>query len=184
MTLPIVELDPALHVTIRAAAACLFFGTAIPKLRDFGAFRMAVSGYALLPDSAVGAVAALLLAGEIAVGLCLLLPGSGNAPMFGAAALLSLYTAAIAINLARGRRSIDCGCSGPEVRRPLSGGLVARNVVLIAGVLLATLPVSQRSWMWVDTLTVLACAATLALLHSAAELAASHATRFEVGGGQ
>src|SRR5262249_14927936 len=57
------------------------------------------------------------------------------APTYGlawAAALLGLYAAAIAVNLARGRRHLDCGCTGPALRRPISGWLVLRNLVLVA----------------------------------------------------
>ena len=36
-----------------------------------------------------------------------------------AALLLALYAGAIGVNLARGRRDIDCGCGGPASRQPI-----------------------------------------------------------------
>jgi len=39
--------------------------------------------------------------------------------------LLALYTLAVVVNLARGRREIDCGCFGPAARQPLSAALVS-----------------------------------------------------------
>jgi hypothetical protein len=85
-----------------------------------------------------------------------------------AIALLALYSAAIALNLARGRRDIDCGCLGPGHRQPLSEWLVARNAAaaIAAATLLA--PVDGRPWSWLDALSVSACAACLALLWAAA----------------
>ena len=46
--------------------------------------------------------------------------------------LLAIYTGAIASNLARGRREIDCGCFASSARVPLSPWLIARNLILIA----------------------------------------------------
>ena len=46
--------------------------------------------------------------------------------------LLALYAGAMAVNLARGRRDLDCGCAGPGVRRPVGEGLLIRNGALIA----------------------------------------------------
>ena len=73
-----------------------------------------------------------------------------------AAALLAAYGAAIGVNLARGRRHIDCGCVGPAARRPIGGWLVARNGVLAAP---SRSPGSRagrraRPLVWVDALTV------------------------------
>ena len=61
-------------------------------------------------------------------------------------ALLLTYAIAIAINLARGRRDLDCGCAGPNERRPIAAWMVWRNVgiaILLAAVLL---PWSAAPW--------------------------------------
>ena len=44
--------------------------------------------------------------------------------------LIGIYTTAIAVNLLRGRRSIDCGCGGEPT--PLSAWMLLRNVLLVA----------------------------------------------------
>ena len=188
-----IAIDPVFGATLRVAFALLFGAAAFSKWRDFHAFRAAVSGYALLPERFVGSAAAGLVAGEVAVAVALVVGPvvglGGPAPSFLAAALLTVYTLAIAINLARGRRSIDCGCGGPGVERPLSGGLLARNTGMIALLLLAAAPMASRAWLWVDALSVVAGAGALTLLYHAAELAASHALRAQteaatVGGGR
>lgn len=50
----------------------------------------------------------------------------------GAVALLLLFAAAMAINLARGRADIDCGCGQSFLKQTLSWSLVARNAALAA----------------------------------------------------
>ena len=53
--------------------------------------------------------------------------------------LLLPMTLAVAINLARGRSEIDCGCGGTR-GQGLSNGLVVRNIVLMLSLLCAARP--------------------------------------------
>jgi len=94
-------------IAVRIAAALMFFTAAIGKARRWSAFEGVVANYRLLPDPLVRVVARLLPPGEIlpALALAFGLPGSELA----ASALLCLFAAAMAINLARGRTHIDCG---------------------------------------------------------------------------
>lgn len=165
-------LDPVVHATLRAGGACLLGAAAVGKLRDLAGFRAAVAGYALVPRRAAAPFAALAVAAELAIAVGLSAPGGARPAALAAVALLGVYTAAIAVNLARGRRAIDCGCGGPR-RRPLGGGLVARNGVLIAGFALLALPVAPRAWSRLDVLTWVAATAALACSYAAAEIAAA-----------
>jgi len=64
------------------------------------------------------------------------------------------YGAGIAINLARGRRDLDCGCAGPNDRRPIAAWMIWRNVgiaILLSAVLL---PWSDRVFELTDGVTV------------------------------
>jgi hypothetical protein len=160
-------MDPTVDLTLRAGLALLFAGAAVHKARAPRAFREAVVAYRLLPAALGGAAAAALVAAEAGVAAALLAPGRRAAGLAGAAGLLGLYGAAIAVNLARGRRDLDCGCAGPGARRPISGWLVVRNAVLAATALAALAPVRARALVWVDGLTVVAALATAALLHAA-----------------
>ena len=95
------------------------------------------SGLATAPFASV-AVPALEL---VAAGL-LVLPGAAHAGLALATSLLCLFGAAIAVNLARGRTDIDCGCGGAAQK--ISAALLVRNLVLVAALLTASLaPVSQ-----------------------------------------
>jgi hypothetical protein len=156
--------DPALAIVLRAGLALLFATAAAHKLRDFGAFRDALEGYRLVPAPALGPSACGLIAAELGTAAALVLSEHGGVA---AAALLGLYSAAIALNLARGRREIDCGCFGPAMRQPLSLALVLRNLGLIALALVCLLPVGTRALGPLDALVIAAAVALAALLHGA-----------------
>ena len=160
-------LDPAVAWTLRLSLALLFADAAWRKLADPAAFARSVDAYELAPAGAARPLAALLLLAEVAAAALLLAPGGYGRGAALAAALLALYAAAIAVNLVRGRRDLDCGCGGPGMHRPVSGALVARNL-LLGGVALALLaPASGRALDWLDAFTVLAATATSAALWTA-----------------
>jgi hypothetical protein len=167
-----VVLDPALACVLRAALAVVLAGAAVHKLRDPAAFRAALAAYRLLPAPAVTPAAALLVAAELAAAGALL-GALRHEPLrvaaLGGAALLGLYGAAIAVNLRRGRRHIDCGCAGPGARRPIHEALVARNAVLAALALGAALPAGGRALGALDALTVPAGTAALLLVYASSE---------------
>ncbi len=167
--------DPVLLLLGRLALALLLLRAAVHKLRDVAAFRAAVAAYALLPRAGVGPVAVVLIAVELALGAALLRGGIVTLPgALGAAMLVAVYTTAIAVNLLRGRRHIDCGCTGAAGRQRLSGHLVLRNGgIVFAALALAALadmaPGQARPLTWVDGVTVVAGLGTLALLYAATE---------------
>ena len=159
-------MDPAADLTLRTAFALLFAVAASHKVRDPARFRATLADYRLLPAPFVWPAAMLTIGAELAVAVVLFV-SSWRAPgPLTAAALLCVYAVAMAINLARGRRHLDCGCAGPAHRQPISGGLVVRNALLAATVLVAVVPVRPRPLLWVDALTVTAATATLAALYA------------------
>jgi hypothetical protein len=144
--------DPVAVGAVIGALALVVFAAALHKLTQPAAFAGALAAYRLLPPRAVAAAARLLPLAEAALGVGILLPLTRMSSLVALAALLALYAAAMAINLARGRRDIDCGCGGAV--QPLSWGLVARNSVLVAAALLAARPTLARSMEWTDALTL------------------------------
>ncbi|RIL06618.1 MAG: methylamine utilization protein MauE [Proteobacteria bacterium] len=171
-------LDPALEHVLRGSLALLLASGAVQKARDFALFRAAVEGYELLPARLAGVAAALFAALEGALGAALLAParfGLRPGALALAAALFALYAAAIAINLARGRREIDCGCGGPAAHVPLSGWLLARNAILVAMALACLAGVAQRALGLVDALTIAGGVAALALIWTAVHGLLAHA---------
>jgi hypothetical protein len=161
-------LDPVASLALRAGLALLLVTAAAVKLRDLRAFAAAVAGYRLLPAALAPAAAAAFVAGELLLAVGLWLDPLRASCALGAALLLSLYGIAIALNLARGRRDIDCGCAGPLSRQSLSEALVLRNALLAGAALAAALPVAPRALGWLDLWTLASAVTATAVLYSAA----------------
>jgi len=168
-------MDPVVDTTLRTALALLFAVAAVHKLRDLERFRAMVAAYRILPTAVAAPAAASLVAVESVLAAALLAPALRTASLVAAAAMLVTYGAAIAINLARGRRDLDCGCAGPAVRRPISGWLVARNAALATMALGGLVPLEPRALLWLDALTVLAATAALAACYASLDRLLAHA---------
>lgn len=174
--------DPVLQRALHGAAALLFLAAAIHKLRDRTGFRATLTDYRIAPAAAVPILAGFIAAAEFAVGIGCLIPKVASIACLVGAGMLLAYSAGIAVNLARGRRDIDCGCGGPGGARPLSGGLVARNAALVGLLLLAALPEGARSLVWLDALTATALLATLTLFYTALDVAIANTVRGDIQG--
>jgi len=175
-------IDPTLSWSLRVFLAFVLGRSLLHKLRDPAAFRDVVRDYRLLPTRALGPAALGIVIAEALVTLGLLFPATRGAAGFGAMALFLLYGGAISLNLARGRREIDCGCSGPLARgHGLHEWLVARNAGQFLFAALVALPTTARALGWLDGATVLLAVSALASLSLAVDgLAASAArTRLE-----
>ena len=117
--------DPMLQAAWATLLAIVFAIAAAHKLRDRDGFLRQLAAYQLLPQPVLLGVVIGLLALE-----CMTVAGvtwGATRPlgMALAALLLTLYASAMAINLGRGRRDIDCGCGGHAQR--LDWLLVGRN---------------------------------------------------------
>jgi hypothetical protein len=142
------------------------------KLADHALFRATVADYGLLPDRAVAPVAAGLAGAEAVIAAGLVVPGLRAWAAAGAAALLLIYAAAIAINLRRGHVTIDCGCGGPG--HGLSWLLVTRNLVLIVVAGLAAMTPGARLLGTADAVVLLLAVLTVWIVIAAVEQAASN----------
>ncbi|MEP6884201.1 MAG: MauE/DoxX family redox-associated membrane protein [Gammaproteobacteria bacterium] len=117
-------------LAIRVLVSLVFLTAAYGKFRHLTALQGVVANYRLIPDMLVVPVAYLLAPVEALLGTALLLGLGSPWPELGAAALLTLFAAAMGINMARGRRHIDCGCFQSALKQTLNWTLVFRNVVL------------------------------------------------------
>ena len=169
-------MDPVVVWILRLSLALLLGAAALHKLRDPSAFTRTLRDYRILPAVLAPSAVPAVVAVEALLAAMLLLPFTATAAGLSTAGLLGLYSAAIATNLARGRRFIDCGCLGPGARQPLSGWLLVRNgVLMLAGALLA-LPVGARPLTWVDGVSIAGAVAVLALLFHATNALATLVT--------
>lgn len=158
-------MDPAFGLVLRASLALLFGSALVHKLVDLPRFAAIVQDYEIGPRSWVRFFALLVPAAEGATATAFLLD-SFLAPWLGFG-LLTAYSVAIGVNLARGRRDIDCGCGGPGGQR-IGPGLLIRNALLAVAVLLTLVPTTARSLGPLDFVTVAFTVVSLALAWSAA----------------
>ncbi len=159
--------DPAVQLALRVALATMFAGAAAHKAAAPRAFAATLRNYRLLPDPLCGAAAFALLTTEISLAAALLVAPGSAAPL-AAVVLLALYSGAVAVNLARRRRDLDCGCLGPRHRQPISGWLLARNGVAAAAAATLMLPANPRPVGPIDAAAIAAFVAVAAVLWLAA----------------
>jgi uncharacterized membrane protein YphA (DoxX/SURF4 family) len=115
----------------RFALVILFLSAGLAKLSASEEFARAVRNYDLLPARWVAPVATWLPRLEVAAALLLGLGVLTTVVAAGLAGLLLVFTAAVAVNLVRGRE-IDCGCFGSSAPRRITWATVARNLALTA----------------------------------------------------
>jgi len=157
-------IDPAIGALLAGAFALLFGSAALHKLLQPAVFAAVLRAYRVVPPALTRlALLVPLLELAVAVGL---LAGAGRAAAAAAGATLLIgYAAALAVNLVRGRRDLNCGCGGPNDRRPIAAWMVWRNLTLAALLGLLELPWSVRPMDSADALTIGAGTAVAALLY-------------------
>ena len=133
------QFDPSIAATGRVLGTLVFAAAVAGKLRHWSEFTGVVANYKLLPQRLATPVAVLVVALESLVVASLLTGFSLAAGALLGVGLLGVFAVAMAVNLARGRRLIDCGCFQSALRQHLSPSLVARNVLLMAVLLVPAL---------------------------------------------
>lgn len=163
------HIDPIFIIASALAIAVLLASAATHKLRAPARFAKQLADYQLLPEALVRPSARVIPVLELAIAFALLVPVSRSWAALTAASLITLYAAAIGINLWRGRRDIDCGCAGPDQAQPLRPVLLLRNSVLVGLALLASVAPIVRDLTVFDGFVTLASAAVALLIYAAAD---------------
>jgi uncharacterized membrane protein len=161
-------IDPAISWTVSIALALVFGASAAIKFVDFAEFRGALENYRIAPEALSLPAAMLVPVSELVAAIGLLVPRYHLAAAMLLIFLLAIFTAAIGINMIRGRLYIDCGCFGPMLRQQLSYWLLIRNGVLMLLGAVVMLAVEPRAMTALDVVTIALGASTLVLLYGAA----------------
>ena len=125
------SVDPSLVLAGRILGALVFGWAVVGKLRHYDEFVGVVANYRLLPTFVTVPAAWAVIGMEVCVGVGLLTPWFVGSAACGALVLLAVFILAMGVNLARGRREIDCGCFQSTLRQQLSPALLVRNLVLM-----------------------------------------------------
>jgi len=145
-------IDPSVALACRLLGA-LVFGTALAgKIAHRHELAGVVANYRLMPQAVAAAAAWTVVVLEAVVVLTLAAGAYCREGALLAIALLGAFALAMGINLARGRREIDCGCFQSGLRQRLSPALIGRNLALCAALLplLAATAVPADALQWVD----------------------------------
>jgi uncharacterized membrane protein len=164
-------LDPAIRDLCAFALALIFGASGAMKMRDLEMFQSSLANYRLAPSWMEKPLAYIFPILECAGAMGLLIASTRTTAASMLLALLATFTGAIAINLARGRRNIDCGCFGPMLRQELSGWLLLRNLFLMLVAAAVMLPGNSRALESLDIATILLGATTLVILYASANVA-------------
>jgi Methylamine utilisation protein MauE len=163
-------IDPLLAWPIALCMSMLFGAAAANKLRAIAEFCDALQAYRLLPQGGELVAAPVIIGCELlcAVGLWW---QAARAPVaILSAGLLLLYAFAIGVNLLRGRRNIDCGCSLGSSRQAIASWMVWRNLALAALSLSLCFPALPRAIGMLDRLDIAGVTLTSIVLFRAAHL--------------
>ena len=163
-------IDPVPATIMTVSLAALWLAAGLHKLADPKAFERSLQGYDVAPQAMLRSLSRLLPVLELALAAGLTATVTRpTAGMLGAFLLMG-YSAAIALNLHRGRRDLDCGCVRFGAPSQISPALVWRNAIAaVASLSVGLLPRAERVSSWIDTWTIIAGVAVIALLYLAME---------------
>src|SRR4051812_38056089 len=119
---------PVATLLFRIGLAVVFAVAGAGKLADREGARNAAVDFGA-PEALAGPLAVAIPLAELAVAVLLLFPSTAGLGAVGAVALLTLFSAAIALALARGRAP-DCHCFGQLHSEPAGPMALARNGLL------------------------------------------------------
>jgi|SRR5208283_1120248 len=162
-------LDPAFGYLIVGGIALLFAVAGCHKLRSFESFTEVFAAYRVLPEAWARRMAWLIPSLELATAASLPWAAARRGALPAAMGLLIAYASGIALNLARGRRDLDCGCGAIGTRRSIAGWMVWRNVLLVLALAVAALPWASRPFDGSDVLTVAGGIGAFAVLYAAVD---------------
>jgi Methylamine utilisation protein MauE len=158
-------MDPLLELTIAWSLAALFAASTLHKLLALSEWPGVVQSYRLVPDVLSGAAAWLILCSLALTAGALVWPSTHRVGAVAACLLLSMFGAAMAINIRRGRTTIDCGCFGSKLRQGIAGWMVARNGFLALCALTLLLPVHDRELSQIEIGVIAGLIITLSFLY-------------------
>jgi uncharacterized membrane protein len=148
------QFDPVIAITCSLILSYVFVVAGMHKWQDLTKFRNTLENYQVLPVFLLSLSVYLVPLLEVITGIALLVPFTSEPAAFSAAMLLFVYMYAIAINLLKGRRTIDCGCGGTEQKQPISEWLLLRNGILVFLAYCIVASVQSRELVWFDWLVV------------------------------
>ena len=158
-------MDPLIELTIAWSLAALFAASTLHKLLALPEWPGVVQSYRLMPQVLAGAAAWLILGGMALTACALMWPSTHRLGAVAACLLLTLFGAAMGINIRRGRTAIDCGCFGSKLRQGIARWMLIRNGFLALCALALLLPVHDRELSHLEIAMIAGLIITLSFLY-------------------
>lgn len=154
-----------LQLTVAGALAALFAGSTIHKCLALAEWPGVIRNYRLVPGALVPIAAGVLLCAGALTAAALLWHPAREFGACAAAVQLTLFGAALWVNIRRGRTHIDCGCFSSRLRQPISSWMVVRNALLALAALTLLLPAGSRGLSVIDIAIAFGSILTLVFLY-------------------
>lgn len=123
---------PLLSLAVgRLVLGAVFLRSALPKLSNLTEFTRTIASYRILPRTWIKPFTYILAWSELLVGTLLVTGWQTRLVAAASGLLLVTFIAAIAINLARGRQDLDCGCHGSKHAQKIGWRLIVRDLCLL-----------------------------------------------------
>lgn len=158
--------DPLLALIFSLVLSYVFVVAAIHKWKAMTEFRETILNYQVVPGFLVAPLAFAFPLVEFVSGVALLIPQTSSVAAVCVAMLLLTYILAMAINLLKGRRSIDCGCGGTDQKQNISEWLLIRNGVLVFFAWCVMTSVQGREFSWFDWLVAFLATVVICLIYN------------------
>ena len=151
----VMTFDPGIQLIAALILSYVFVLAGLHKCKAPAEFATTLANYRILPEGLNRQCVYLFPVAEIMTGIALLIPATLPAAALSARILLCIYIAAIAVNLLRGRRNIDCGCGGPAQKQTISEWMIVRNGILLLLAFIAGSQAEARALLWFDWLIII-----------------------------
>lgn len=124
-------MTPYFIAALRLLLALIFIVAGIGKSRKLDLFSRQVAAYKVLPSFLVRPVAYFLPWLELILGFLLLFGWHTKIAAALTGFMYAVFTAALSVNLVRGRKDLDCGCFGSQQKHKITRWLVVRDICLM-----------------------------------------------------
>ena len=159
-------LDPVFGYQGVFGVALLLAIASTHKFADRAGFAEALAAYRVLPEGWARRAAPVVMGLELALAVGILNSSTRRACVLGAMLLLTSYALGVAVNLARGRRDLDCGCGPLRDRRPIAPWMLGRNALLVLILAVSSVPWTPRALTPTDFLTIIGGIVAAAILYT------------------
>lgn len=169
--------DPVFSWAASIFLVAIFLQAGWQKLTMPLHYQTVIENYAILPEAIVPPATFIIGLLELLAALAVFVPATHQVALLLLGSLLLGYMLVMALNIARGRADIDCGCAGPAHQQTISTALLWRNLLLMLITAFACLNEASRDIFWLDLVSIIAGGGSAYLLYHISNLLIANHTQ-------